>query len=100
MNIRKGDKVVCISSFTGVPKFGPKSVHHNPPREGEEFHVLETTIEQDGELYLILGEVTNTQKYRGANDVFNAKKFKRVGEVMKNEEVAEECIFIENVCLN
>ena len=80
---KKGDKVVCISSFSGLDE-SFSSIHHNPPKEGEEFTVIGITNESIGEC-LILGEVTNTQKYRYANDVWYHKKFKHLTEVIRNE---------------
>jgi hypothetical protein len=101
MNFRKGDKVVCIAPFTGVPKFGVMTKHHNPPTVGEVFTVLDTSIEQDGDLYLVLGEVTNTQKYRGANDVWCHKKFKKVqDEEVKTETVEQLDKVLTELCIN
>lgn len=91
---KKGDKVVCISSFSGLDD-SFSAIHHNPPKEGEEFTVIGVTNESIGEC-LVLGEVTNTQKHRYANDVWFHKKFKLLTEVIKNEveevKVVEYCI--------
>jgi hypothetical protein len=102
MNFRKGDKVVCIASFSGVPDFGVlTSKHHNPPTVGEVFTVLDTSIERDGNLYLVLGEVTNTQKYRNAYDVWCSKKFKKVAdEEVKNERVGQLDEVLTELCMN
>ena len=102
MNFKKGDKVVCIAPFTGVPTFEiDKKKHHNPPTVGEVFTVLGTTIGHDGDLYLILGEVTNTQKYRNANDVWWYRKFERIveGEV-KTETVEQLDEILTELCMN
>ena len=80
----KGQKVECVQAFSGLPN-GISDVHHNPPRVGEVFTVIGTSLESDGELYLILGEVTNLAKRRGANDVWWSKKFKP----LKEREVCE-----------
>ena len=91
---KKGDKVICISSFSGLDDSFTE-IHHNPPKEGEEFTVIGVTNESIGEC-LILGEVTNTHKHRYADDVWFHKKFEHLTEVSKNEieevKVVEYCI--------
>ena len=101
MRIKKGHKVVCIEDFNGVPTFGVMKTHHNPPKKGEVFTVLDTTIEQDGGMYLVLGEVTNNQKHRGANDVWASRKFKVLEESqVKTETVEQLDQVLTELCIN
>jgi len=83
----EGQLVKCTESFNGVSEDG-LCKHHNPPQKGEIF----TIIGIDGN-YLILGEVTNTQKHRGAYDTFASRKFKP----LSYEETKKEVINLEEV---
>lgn len=75
----KGQKVECVISCSGLDKEGIKNPHHNPPRKGEIFTVIDV-VECGGKLYLELGEVTNI-----ADDVWPSEKFKP----LKEREVCE-----------